>query len=82
LINDQIEQLQRGGVDPVHVLTDHHRGLPRSQPSDLRDQCFERPLLTLLRAKVEGGIATLGRNRQQLRQQRSSLVEIVRRPSE
>jgi hypothetical protein len=77
LIHEQIEQLLRGGVAPVHVLVHHQHGLTRSQPFDVRHQRMKRLLFALLRGEVQRRVAVASRNRQQLSQQGDGLAKVM-----
>jgi hypothetical protein len=63
----------------MRVLEQHQHRRSRRQPFDLRHQCPQCPLLLLLRGEVERRIALAGGDRQQCREQRRGLAEIVGR---
>jgi hypothetical protein len=62
-LDDQVEKLERGGIDPMRVLNHHKHRLTRCQSLDLRYQRPQRLLLALLRGEIERGIAITCRNR-------------------
>ena len=76
-INEKVEELTRGGIAPVHVLPHHQHWLTRRQPFELRKLGVKRLLLALLGREIERRIAVARRNRQQIRQQRNDLAEII-----
>ena len=51
----QAQQLERGRIDPVHVLVQREHRLPRRQPRELLDQRLQRPPLLHLRRQVSAG---------------------------
>ena len=65
------------GIAPVHVLPHHQYRLSGRQPLDLRQLGVKRLLLALLRREIERRIAVACRDRQQVRQQRNGLAEIL-----
>jgi hypothetical protein len=67
-MDDQLEQLGRGGVDPVRVLEDD-QDRPGRQSGELFQQGLERQGLLAFGRDVELGIALAGGNRQQRREQ-------------
>ena len=72
-IDDLLEQLDRGGVDPMRVLEDHQHRIAAGEPGQLIEQGGEHLGAVLLRREVERRIAALGRDRQERRQQRCRL---------
>ena len=81
-VDDQVEQLERGRVAPVHVLVQRQHRLPRREPLELREQRREGPLLAPLRAQRQRRVAAAGRDRQQVRQQGRHRPDIVGRERE
>jgi hypothetical protein len=61
----------------VRVLDHHQHRLARRQSLELREKRLERLLLALLRRQVEVRIAVACWGRQQVRQQRNGLTEII-----
>jgi hypothetical protein len=76
-IDEKVEGLARGGIAPVHVLPYHQHRLTRRQPLKLCQLGMKRLLLELLRSEIERRIAVAGRDRQQVREQRNGLTEII-----
>jgi hypothetical protein len=78
-VDQQIEQLERGRICPVHVLVQDEDGPARCEAQDLIDQLLERPLLLPMRAHVEQRVACIGLERQQWREQRGHCGDIIGR---
>src|SRR5215468_8713750 len=76
-IDEEVEDLARGGIAPVHVLPYHQHRLTRRKSLDLRQLGVKRLLLALLWSEVQGRIAVAGRDREQVRQQGDGLTEII-----
>jgi hypothetical protein len=76
-INEKVEGLTRGGIAPVHVLPHHQHRLTRHQSFELRQLGVKRLLPALLGREIERRIAVARRDRQQVRQQRNDLAEII-----
>jgi hypothetical protein len=76
-IDEEVERLARGRIAPVHVLPHHQHRLPRGKSLDLRQLGMKHPFLALLRRQVKGRIAVPRGDRQQFRQQRNGLTEII-----
>ena len=82
VLDHDIEQLERGRVDPVHVLVDREHRLTGRQPLELVRQHAQRPLLLQLWCEVERRIACADRKSQESRHQRYGLAEIGSRRRE
>ena len=67
-VDEEVQQLARGGVAPMQVLPHHQHRLTCRQSLDLRHLGVKRLLLALLRGEIEGRIAFARRDRQQVRQ--------------
>src|SRR5215472_2688467 len=76
-VYEQVERLSRGGVAPVNILPNNQHRLTRRQALDLHQLGMERFLLALLWGEVQRQIAVACRDRQQVRQQRNGLTEII-----
>ena len=75
-VDRQPEQLQGGRVGPVRVLQ-HGQDQPlRGQARELVDQGLERQPLAPLRRQGERRVASLGRDRQQVGQQRRDRPDV------
>ena len=74
-VDDEVQQVERGGVDPVHVLEHHQHGPARRQSLELGQEGPER-LLALLRSEAERWIAIADRHGQQVRDQRDGFSEV------
>ena len=60
-LDDEIEQLARGRVDPMRVLEDHDHRLLARQAFDLPDQRLQCPLLLPLWTEVGQRVARRSR---------------------
>ena len=72
-IHGPTERFQARGIGPMRVLEDHQHRLLACQSGKLCGQGFQRFLSTLLRSKVECGIASIVWERQHLGEQRGIL---------
>jgi hypothetical protein len=78
-VDQEIEQLERGRICPVHVLVQgQHRPAP-CEAQHLIDQLLQRPLLLPMRAYVERRVARICLERQQGREQRGDRGDIIGR---
>ena len=78
-VDDEIQQLQRGRICPMHVLVQGQDRPVRREAEELIDQHLERPLLLPMRAHVQRRIAFVRRERQQRREQRGHRAHIIGR---
>ena len=60
-VDNQIEELLRGWIQPMRVFEDHQDRLPLRQAFELTQERLERAHLTLRRRKFERRIAVLER---------------------
>jgi hypothetical protein len=78
-LQHQLDQLERGRVDPVRVLDQQqHRAVP-SQAEKLVDQSLQRPGSPLLRCQVERAVARGPVDLQQRREHRRHRANLVDR---
>src|SRR6266404_4749995 len=75
-VDDEVQQVERGGVDPVHILEHHQYGPTRRQSLELGQEGPKRILLALLWREAERWIAIADRHGQQVRDQRDGLAEV------
>ena len=66
LLNGQIEQFERCGVDPVNVLEDEQDRVTLRHGRHMPDESIERLLLPALRRASDRRMAAAERERQQL----------------
>jgi hypothetical protein len=76
VLDHEAEELHRCGVEPMGVLQHDQRWTLRCQALDLGEQCCERAGLPLLRRKIQGGVASIAPDRQQLDDQRRHVCDI------
>ena len=74
MLDNQIEQLPRGRVDPMRVLKNHHHWLLMCEPLKLQDQCRQRPFLFALRTEIRQRVVLRSRQRQQIGDKRYVLL--------
>nr|WP_307959287.1 hypothetical protein [Sinorhizobium medicae] len=77
--NNKIQQFQQGRICPMHIFVHSEDRLMRRESNELIDQYIQRPLLLPVRAQLQRLIATVRRNRQQRREQRGRVGDIVGR---
>jgi hypothetical protein len=68
-----VEHLQARRVTPVRIFKDEQHGLVVREPDELVDECRDRLLFQPLGTERQWGIAVVGRNRQQRRNQRGNV---------
>ena len=78
-LHREVEQLERGRVDPVRVLEDHQDGPARGEALELPQQSLEGPRLPLLRVELERRVALLRRDREEVGEERHGARDVVHR---
>ena len=69
-LDERVEQLPGGGIEPLRVLEDHQHRLPPGQGFEVPEQRIEDAPLLLLRRQAQERMAFVFRDAEQLGQQR------------
>ena len=73
LLDQQIQQFARTGIEPMKILEQQYNRLLSREAFELAQPCLERLLLRALRRQVERPIAVGAREREQLGEKRQLL---------
>jgi hypothetical protein len=79
VIDDDVEELPRRGIDPVRVFQDHQHGPARGESGKLHKKAPQQQLLAALEAERQRGMALVGRDREKVGKERDIVAGLLRR---